>query len=161
MRYILDTSAILSGKDIPMTQEMYVPPKVLDEIQKGGRWFKKLQRLRAAGLKVVDPPGPVIEEVAAGAKRTGDSIRLSDTDIQVIALAMHMEGTILTDDYSIQNLAKVLGIKYHGVAKKEITEEYTWSYRCKKCGRYYKEPKEECDVCGGKIKTVKLTDYDR
>lgn len=160
MRYILDTSAILSGKDIPMTQEMYVPPKVLDEIQKGGRWFKKLQRLRAAGLKVVDPPGPVVEEVDAAAKRTGDSIRLSDTDVQVIALAMHMDGTILTDDYSIQNLAKVMSIDYQGVAQEEITEEYTWKYRCKKCGRYYKEPKEKCDVCGGNIRTVKLTDYE-
>jgi len=63
MKYVLDTSAILSGKDIPLGESLYIPPKVLDEIKQGGRWYRKLQYMRAAGLDVVSPPGNLIDEV--------------------------------------------------------------------------------------------------
>lgn len=160
MRYVLDTSAILSGKDIPLSEEMYITPSVLDEISKGGRWYMKLQRMRAAGLKVISPPGTIIEDVKKQARRTGDYLRLSDTDNEVLAAAIHLNATILTDDYSIQNLARSMDVGYKGIAQEEITEEYKWNYRCKKCGRWFKEPKEECERCGGEVKTVRLTPHE-
>lgn len=155
-KYILDTSAILSGKDIPMDRDLYVPPSVLDEIKEGGRWYKKLQRMKAAGLKIVAPSGTLIERVNKTAKRTGDYLRLSETDVEIVALAMHMDGVILTDDYSIQNISKDLDIPFQGIAQDEIDEEYTWRYRCKKCGRWHEEETEECEKCGGEVKTVKV-----
>lgn len=157
MKYILDTSAILSGKDIPLSETLYVTPKVMNEISEGGRWYKKFQRMRAGGMQVVSPSGSCIEQVKKQAKRTGDHLRLSETDVEVVALAIQMDGTILTDDYSIQNIAKSMNIDYQGVAQEEIDEEYEWNYRCEKCGRWYKEEKEECKICGGDIKTVRLT----
>lgn len=147
---------ILSGKDLPMVNEMYIPPSVTDEIKKGGRWYNKLQRLLAGGLKVVTPPGPYIQEVKAHAKRTGDYLRLSNTDIELLALALHLDATVITDDYSIQNLAKALGVDFRGLALAEIKKEYKWSHRCVKCKRWYKEPVEDCMVCGGEVKTARL-----
>lgn len=155
MRYILDTSVILSGKNIPLSVDLYIPPGVLDEIKEGGRWYRKLQLMLAAGMKVVTPPGTVIEDVEKHAKKTGDYLRLSSTDIEMIALALYIDATILTDDYSIQNLAKEMGVRYKGVAQEEIKEGYTWKYRCKKCGQIYKEELDECSRCGGDIKTVR------
>lgn len=156
MKYVLDTSVILSGKDIPHTQELYIPPKVLDEIKEGGRWYRKINRMKSAGLKIVTPPGHLIGKVKSEAKKTGDSIRLSKTDVEVIALALYLEAKIVTDDYSIQNLAKNMDIEYMGIAQEEIDEEYSWSYRCKKCGRWYDDYQETCDVCGGEIKSARL-----
>ncbi len=129
----------------------------MDEIKKGGRWYNKLQRLLAAGLKVVTPPGPYIEEVKEYGKRTGDHLRLSSTDIEILALALHLDATVVTDDYSIQNLAKALGVEFRGLALTEIKKEYKWSYRCVKCRRWYKEPVEDCRICGGEVKTIRLT----
>ncbi|MFO8109104.1 MAG: PIN domain-containing protein [Thermoplasmata archaeon] len=156
-KYVLDTSAILSGKDVSLDKDMYIPPSVMDEIKKGGRWYNKLQRLLAGGLNIVTPPGPYIVEVTQCAKHTGDYLRLSSTDIEVLALALHLEAVVVTDDYSIQNLAKALGIKFKGLAVKEIKNEYKWGYRCVKCYRLYKEPVEDCLVCGGEVKTTRLT----
>lgn len=156
MKYVLDTSAILSGKDIPLGESLYIPPKVLDEIKEGGRWYRKLQYMRAAGLDVVSPPGNLVEEVQREGNQTGDSIRLSETDVEVLALALYVEGTIITDDYSIQNLAKHMDLDYQGLAQEEIDEEYEWKYRCTKCRRWHKEPLDECPVCGGEVKSARL-----
>ncbi|MEF8832842.1 MAG: nucleic acid-binding protein [Candidatus Thermoplasmatota archaeon] len=156
MKYVLDTSAILSGKDIPMDSDMYVPPGVLSEISEGGRWHRKLEMMKSAGLTEMQPPGNLMNKVQEQASRTGDDIRLSETDMEVVALAIYVEGTILTDDYSIQNLAKSMDVEYKGVAQEEIDEEWEWEYRCEKCRRWLKEPKEECPRCGGNVVSAKL-----
>ncbi len=156
MKYILDTSAVLSGKDIPLTEDLFIPSGVLDEIKREDRWSRKLENMRSGGLQVIEPPAAQIERVKKRAKKTGDDIRLSDVDVQVVALALHLEGTIITDDRSIQNIASNLDVEYQGLAQEEITEEYEWSYRCEKCGRWYEEPKEKCQRCGGDIKSARL-----
>ncbi len=161
MKYVLDTSVILSGKDIHLSDQMFIPPSITDEIQKGGRWYKKFQRYQAAGLRIVTPPGTVIEMIKKQAKKTGDFLRLSEADIEVLALAYHLNAVILTDDYTIQNLARSLNIGYKGVAQKEIEKEYRWAYRCKKCKRWFDEPVEECFICGGEVSTVKMESDDR
>ncbi len=156
MKYVLDTSAILSGKDIPLDDDMYVPPGVLSEISEGGRWHRKLEMMRSAGLQELNPPGNLINRVKQHSNQTGDAIRLSDTDVEVLALAIYVEGTILTDDYSIQNMAKNMDIEYKGVAQDEIDEEWEWEYRCENCRRWIKEPKDECPRCGGEVTSAKL-----
>lgn len=155
MTYVLDTSAILSGKDLPLSIDLYIPPGVLEEIKKGGRWYRKLKMMMAAGLKVVSPPGAVIEAVEKKAKSTGDYLRLSQTDVEVIALALHLDAEILTDDYSIQNMAKSLDLNYRGISQTGIRKEYRWSYRCINCGHWYKDPEDVCGVCGGEVRTTR------
>ncbi len=158
MKYVLDTSAILSGKNIPLDKDLYVPPGVLSEINKGGRWYRKLELMRSAGLSELSPPGNIMDKVRQHANKTGDAIRLSETDLEVVALALHVEGTILTDDYSIQNLARSMDIDYKGVAQEEIDEEWEWEweYRCEKCRRWLNEPKDECPRCGGDVVSARL-----
>ncbi len=155
MSYVLDTSAILSGKDLPFTVDIFIPPGVLDEIKEGGRWYRKIKMMMAAGLTVVSPPGALIEVVEKKAKSTGDYLRLSKTDVEVIALALYLNAKILTDDYSIQNMAKNMDIQYSGISQKGIKKEYSWTYRCKKCGHWYRESEGECEICGGEVRTTR------
>lgn len=111
--------------------------------------------MKAAGLKIIAPPKNAIEEIKKYAEKTGDISNLSETDIEVLALAFYLKAILLTDDYSIQNVAKEMNIKYEGIIEKGIKEKFYWRYRCKSCGRYYEKYVPICPICGGKIKRVK------
>jgi len=151
--YVLDTSAILSGKSFGI--DAAIPPAVLREIKKGGVSWRNLQYMKAAGLEIIKPPANAIKIVKKFAEKTGDIASLSDVDIEVLALALHLRAMLLTDDYAMQNVAAEMGIKYRGIEQEGIKEKLYWKYRCKACGRYYDEYMETCPVCGGKLKRVR------
>jgi len=85
---------------------------------------------------------------AAG--RTGDVSVLSPTDFDLISLALELNGTIITDDFAVQNVARKLGITTMPIHQRSARAR-VWKFRCSGCGRYY--PKTgECPVCGSLIK---------
>ena len=88
---------------------------------------------------------------------TVDSIRLSSVDIDLLALAKDMDATILTDDYSIQNTAKFLGIKYKAVGLKAIKKLVKWNYKCLGCGKVFDKEMPDCPVCGSKLRTTRAS----
>jgi len=151
--YVLDTSAILSAKFFG--NEIAIPPAVLKEIKKGGIAWRHLQYMKAIGLKIISPPKDAIKLVKKFAALTGDLPNLSMVDIHVLALAFHLRAILLTDDYSMQNVAKEMNIRYEGVMQEGIKEKFYWKYRCKSCGKYFDEYVEICPVCGGEIKRVR------
>lgn len=154
MRYVLDTSALLSGRDFLKEHELYTSPKVIHEIKRG-RMRRKLNYLLEVSLKVLMPKNESIQIIKKGAEKTGDIGRLSPADIEILALAKEMNATLLTDDYSIQNLAKELKINYKGIDIKEIEKKIYWKYRCKGCGKYWNELYRSCPICGSKVRTVR------
>lgn len=154
MKFVLDTSAILSGKDLSATHELYSSPKILDEL-KHGRMRRRLNYLIESGLRIMSPSKEIIEMVKKIASETGDIARVTEADIEILSLAKELDAILLTDDYSIQNLATELNIKYQGVAQEGITETIKWSYRCKGCGRYWKELHDSCPVCGSELRTTR------
>ena len=155
MKYLLDTSAILSGKDLRIEGDTYTTESVIDEFKPGGKSYRKLEYLLSAGLHVYSPSNESLEKVKTAASHTGDAKRLSEADRSVIALAIDLKAVILTDDYSIQNLARHLGIEFRGVSMKGIENEIRWRYRCAGCRKYYDEPLDECPICGASIKSKK------
>jgi len=111
--------------------------------------------MKAIGLKIVTPPKKCVALVKEFASLTGDLPNLSKVDIDVLALTYHLKAILLTDDYSMQNVAKEMGIEYKGVLQEGIKEKFHWKYRCKSCGRYFDEYVEVCPICGGEIKRVR------
>ena len=93
-----------------------------------------------------------INEVINFAKKTGDYYVLSKTDIDVIALALQLNATIISDDYAIQNVARLMNLKYYGAGIETIKKEIKWKYRCTGCHKIYKNYIEICPVCGHKTK---------
>jgi len=148
--YILDTSAIISGKNLPYDVEYYIPESVLNEIK-----FRDNLSIFLENLKVRNPGKESIEKVIEYASKTGDINKLSKTDIDIIALAIEINGTVITDDYAIQNVLKYIGLKYSGLSQREISKIFQWKYRCTGCMRYYEKYYESCPVCGSKLKLVK------
>jgi len=153
MRFVLDTSALISGEDF-LEGEFFTTFSALKEAKKKGI-TPQLSSILSIRVSVKKPGKEHIEAVSEHAKKTGDIKRLSPTDIEILALAKELDATILSDDYSIQNLAKEMEMQYHGVLLKEIREKIYWTYRCKGCLQYFDEPHKTCPVCGSKLRTTR------
>lgn len=151
MKLVLDTSALFLIEHYP-DEELYTTPGVLDELERfGDRRSAYLLQL----ISVSSPGKETRKRVEEMARRTGDQCRLSEVDREVVALALELEAIIMTDDYSIQNLASAMGIGYRTVGQRGITRVLRWQLRCQGCGRVFSEHYEECPVCGSELRTYR------
>ncbi len=152
MKLVLDTSAILSGMDFG--GEVYLPSSVLREVRKRGTDVRT-ESLLEAKARVLEPGDEEMERVRGASRKTGDEKRLSQTDRDVLALALQLDAVLITDDYSIQNVASRLSIEYRPAVLPGIRREVGWSYRCSGCGRYWAQPVDQCPVCGSTVKSYR------
>lgn len=144
--FVPDTSAILTGKIDIFSLNSIVPESVLNEIRKG-----KESRIYNEGLHILKTATPTqqsVEIVREAAKSSGDISFLSSTDIDVIAIALEVKGVILSDDYSLQNVASKLNIAFKPCGLKGIEKQIKWEFRCRACGLRRSERVEFCPVCG-------------
>jgi UPF0271 protein len=158
--YIIDTSAILSGKPINLESiQLLTTPGVLQEFKPGGQDYRNFQLLRERGLTIRSPSQESLTIVNTSAQQTGDHNRLSPADREILALALDInkdatkEAVILTDDYSIQNVADALRVQFQGFSQKKITQKFKWICQCPGCKKQFKESIKTCPICG---KTTKL-----
>ncbi len=149
-KYILDTSAFLSGKSIPMDIEIIIPKSVLEELK-----YKKNYSFLLERSRIMVPSELSIKIATEAAIKTGDINKLSKTDIDIIALSQEFDATVITDDYAIQNVLKFLNVPYMGMMMQEIKENFKWVYRCTGCKRYFDKYYESCPICGSPLKLVK------
>lgn len=162
--YIIDTSAILSGKPINVDNCIITTSGVEDELKPGGRDFRTFEFLKEKGLAIQDPSKESIAKIKAISENTGDIDRLSDADKQILALALDVskenEAVILTDDYSIQNVACSLGIKCESISQRGITKNFKWAHKCSGCGKKFKENIKVCPICGALTKNIVIKKSD-
>jgi UPF0271 protein len=150
--YVLDTSVLYYGKDFPDGYELIITPGVVNELNKEGMG-ERLELLLATRLRVSSPSKRSLERVIKEAEKTGDSRRLSITDKEILALALDLGYELLTDDYSIQNLARVIGVPCRGIDQKGIAEVFEWQAKCIGCGKVFPADVRQCDICGSQTKT--------
>ncbi|MDR0778093.1 MAG: nucleic acid-binding protein [Methanomassiliicoccaceae archaeon] len=148
MTLVLDTSALFSMEDLPQ-EDFVVPEGVVGELRR-----YKDHRLDRWGelLRVSECTKGSLAKVREAAAKSGDIGRLSDVDLSVIALALDLKGIVLTDDYSIQNVCKIMGIEYRPVGTEGIKKTEKWNYRCNGCGKWYPEKMNDCPICGSSMK---------
>lgn len=157
--FIIDTSAILSGKPINLDNaNMVTTPSVSEELNPGGRDYRIFQFLQEKGLAIQSASKKSINKIKKTAEETGDKDRLSSADVEILALALDIkkddnkEAVILTDDYSIQNVANTLNIEFQSFSQRGITKKFKWHYRCPGCGKQFKKSIKICPICGTKTK---------
>jgi len=166
--FILDTSAILSGKPFDFNLGRFVTtPLVESELKPGGRDYRNFQYFLEQGLIINAPSKASLDKINTISTETGDYNRLSDADKEILALAYEInkdgesEAIIFTDDYSIQNVASTLNIKFQTFAQHGITKKFKWSFRCSGCGKKFKEKKMEiCPICGASMKSIVTSTKD-
>ncbi len=148
----MDTSAILSRKFNLNQENLVVPESVLDEIRLGK--IARNMEWQQGNLKVVQPLGSSISRVKDAAGETGDLEKLSLTDIDVVAVAFELGGTIVTDDFAIENVASRLGLKFLGADLKPISREVKWQFKCTGCEKRFSTHIRECPVCGHEVRRI-------
>lgn len=148
---VIDSSVLYYGKDLPPEYECAITPGVVQELTKLGMG-SRLGLLLDTKLEVLSPSILAVKAVREAATKTGDSRRLSETDIELLALAHELGYELITDDYSIQNLATVLGIKTRGMDQSGIKEVFEWQARCTGCGKLFTAEVKICDVCGSRTR---------
>ncbi len=154
MKIVLDATAIRSGMMLSGEFQWFITPSVREEISRG-KQSRDLDLLSGISIEIVEPSPDNIDRVKEAAENTGDIGRVSSTDMDILALALDIGGIILTDDYSVQNLAKHLGIKYKSGVERGIEKEFEWHWRCRGCGRYFDEEKVDCPICGSGLRSVR------
>jgi len=115
---LLDTSVIIDGRiaDIAETRildsELVVPRFVLAELQaiadsddklkrnRGRRGLDILNRLQSIpkiGVQILDAHVPAVDEIG-------------DVDNKLVALAQHLDGRVVTNDYNLNKIAQLRGV---------------------------------------------------
>lgn len=160
MKYVLDTTALFNARDFPPDFDIAVPEEVLEELERWGLG-ERSDLLEESRLRIYAAGDESRKKVKKAAEKTGDIDRLSPTDIEVLALALDIGVPVISDDYSIQNVAEVLGVKFIPLEEKGIKKVYYWKYRCRGCGKEFARDVNECDVCGQTLKPFKYKAEDR
>jgi len=146
---VLDASAVLRSS-LDYSGGGYVMPGTAYRELSG--WMEKTaleEAARRGDIEVLTPSQESVSKALDAARQTGDAEKLSEADLDVIALALEERLPILTDDYAIQNTASRLGLASVRTTHDGIKREFTWSWACRGCGRGMSGP-GICQICGHK-----------
>lgn len=153
--YILDSGVFLSGAQALFAGKACITvPRVVDEM-KSERSLIEMDRFLVGGLQIIDPSSEGLAEARSMQKKTHD--KASETDLSIVALAHDLKrkgkkAIVVSDDYAIQNLCRMMNIRYSGLSEKGIKKSILWTGKCKACG--FAANGEFCPNCGNKIKFV-------
>lgn len=155
---VIDTTALLTWH-IPLDNYTnFTTEGILKEIKKSEMTKAIIESYILSGNLVIrNPSQKYLEKARDLAIDTGDLVKLSKQDLEIIALGLELldegyEVQVVTDDYSIQNVLKGIGIEVVSYFRK-IKKVYNWILVCEKCGEIYPAdyPNTYCEKCGGRI----------
>ena len=158
---VLDTSAFFSGFDsFSVDIGQFAPPQVEEELRANSMTLLRFRTaVESKRLTIKSPSEEFVSKVQASSAGVGDSFLLSETDKQVLALALELKASgvdpqIISDDYSIQNVATQLGIKFASLATQGIRRLLRWIRYCPACHKGYSADyrSDECEICGTALK---------
>ncbi len=161
--YVLDTGVLVSTwTDKKMDSTFVTTPNIIDEVR------NRLSRFRAETLVLLErmdertPREEDVKRVESASTSAGDRSKLSQNDIEIIALALTISGedsdiTLVSTDFAVLNTASHLGLKILD-PKKKFGQEITWAMKCPACNYKSKTPTREtvCPVCGTEMRRTPL-----
>jgi endoribonuclease Nob1 len=152
--YVLDTSLLLGGKDPPRDGTWATTSEAAAEVKPGGRDARRYESWLDLGLQIRGAAAEAAQKVEDTALAAGNLDRLSAADRSLLALALEMNATLLSDDYTMLDVARRLGVASQTVNQQGIEKTMDFRPRCSGCGRWFETmPKgNECTVCGSPVK---------
>ena len=150
MDIVADTSFFIHQANFTTFDKIYTVAKVIDEIK------DKVSKIRMSGLNIIvrKPSQEYLKQITKISDELGEN--LSETDKEVLALALELKKPIATDDFGIQNVAKKLGIKIVPI-RFEIKKTRKIVYICPNCKKTYKTD-GYCPDCGVKLRKIHYYD---
>lgn len=156
--YILDTSLLLGGKEPPRDGDWYTTNEAAHEVSPGGKDARRFEQWKDLGMELRSPLPDSEDRVDEVAMRAGNLGRLSVADRSLLALALELGGTLVTDDHTMLDVADRLGLEVRTINSEGIQETVDWKPRCTGCGKWFEQmPKrDECIICGSPVKAKPL-----
>jgi len=145
--HVLDSSAFIH--EYHTSEQMASVPAVEEELEDESAY--RFDAMEGAGMHIHIPADNTVETIERAAVETGDGEELSDTDVRLIAAAFELDGTLVTDDYAMQNVAEHLGVAVEVIAREGITEQRDWRFQCQGCGREFDDHRDRCPICGSDL----------
>jgi len=149
---VLDTTAFYAGVPYTNTSENLVTtPDVISEVSNE----RTRSLIALSKINVLQGAPEDFKRVKEAARGTGDN-SLSKADLSVLALCLSIasegnEAILLSDDFSVENVASKLGIKARPLMTGGITTASEWIFFCPACGKRYSKQRPDCLVCGTKL----------
>ncbi len=162
---ILDTSAFIMGYDpLSVSDAQFTVPSVLEELGPRTTGMLRFRVAEQTGkLRILQPSDGFVNRIKLLSTDAGDIRVLSDVDIQILALALQLKNegknpVIVSDDYSIQNIAERIEVEYKSLATLGIQHQLDWLLYCPACYRGYPSSydKKTCKICGTMLKRKPL-----
>lgn len=144
---VLDSSALMQPIDF---SDACTVPEVLEEVRNRPSRLRIESAISAGKLTIREPSPESIAIASEACQKSGDL--LSRTDIRLVALAMETSATLVTDDYGMQNVAKLLNISFQPLSQKGIKKTILWKNFCPNCKKIVSGT--ECPSCGSKTKRM-------
>lgn len=155
--YILDASGLINGFYSENHQNM-MTSSTIREIKDINTEMLLNNLINDGQIIIEDVDYEHDNEIMDVLLSSGDLMRLSGTDKDIIALALkkQREGheiITVTDDYSMQNALKILNLQFMPVRTKGIKNTIKWKKICKGCRQEYPADTKqvECDICGSPL----------
>jgi len=158
---VLDTCAFIMDYDpLAITEEQYTVPQVMDELSPNSIGRLRLRiGVDQGRIKLRTPRSEYVKKVEDYSMKMGDHLRLSSVDKLVLALALELESEggnvlLLSDDYSVQNVADSLGMEHSSLTTLGIRYRFRWELYCPACHKAYPLDcrLKVCEMCGTKLK---------
>ena len=164
---VLDTGAILNyevfaSKYNLEEYELFTVPKVLEEVKSVQARYKLEILTSKHSLNTLIPQRRFKDIVKRIALKTGEMQLFTDTDIEVLALALQLKSegydvTLVSDDYHMLNVAEILGLKWNTIVQHGIKEVVYYVLVCPSCSYVCKAEKAYisegliCPRCGNSM----------
>ena len=155
--YILDASAFINGFE-PKGQFNFTVSEITDEVKDLKSKILLDQAIEDGKIIIKEPKEEFIKELNEIISKSGDDLRLSEADKKLLALALDLRCEnenikVLTDDYSMQNVLKIMDIPYDSIITEGIKGVYNWVKTCEGCKKEFDAdyPFDDCEVCGSKV----------
>jgi UPF0271 protein len=121
--------------------------------------FRLKTAIKNGKIEIRIPSKQYRKIVKKRANELGDAYLLSETDIDLLTIAFELKANgytpkIVTDDYSMQNVASLMNIRFVSLTTSGIKRLLEWQRYCPGCFKKY--PTETkfsfCLICGTKLK---------
>lgn len=149
---VLDATSFYAGIPFSSQEQCFTTSLVFEEIKHIKKSHDAIQALIDLGrLKIIEPEQKNTNFILEKANNTGDLSELSKQDVSVLALCMQLNGELVTDDYTVSNVAKHLNLKVIPIMTRGISKVLDSVYLCPACNKVF-EKITDCPICGSKLK---------
>ncbi|MHA2360955.1 MAG: NOB1 family endonuclease, partial [Candidatus Thorarchaeota archaeon] len=153
--YVLDTGGLLTTwTDGHLEEEFITTSSIIDELQNRPSKMRAETLISAGRLKEESANANALQIVSDTAKKMGDLKVLSESDIEIIALALSKKESsydvvLVSTDLAVLNTASSLDLEIHD-PKGRMAHQIKWHLKCPACDHTERKASSdlECPICG-------------